>query len=235
MSKYCVYKHTSPSGKVYIGITSQNPIRRWKNGLGYKNQVFFNAIQKYGWENIKHEILFSGLSKEEAELKEIELIKSYRSTDFRFGYNFSDGGHCKSPVSFETREKISKNHADVSGSNNPMFGIYHSEETKRKISMKRKGIVVTEETKRKISDSTKGKKNHNFGKPMSIEAKIKMSNTKKGVENPKLRKKVFCVELNKIFNSLLEASKNTGANYSKISEVCNGNRKSTGGYHWQFC
>ena len=31
--KYKIYKHTSPSGKVYIGQTSQdNPVQRWKNG-----------------------------------------------------------------------------------------------------------------------------------------------------------------------------------------------------------
>lgn len=29
---YTVYKHTTPSGKVYIGITGQKPERRWQNG-----------------------------------------------------------------------------------------------------------------------------------------------------------------------------------------------------------
>lgn len=27
-NKWCVYKHTSPSGGIYIGITKQNPIVR---------------------------------------------------------------------------------------------------------------------------------------------------------------------------------------------------------------
>lgn len=75
---YTVYIHTSPIGKVYIGITKMNPIRRWANGLGYKNcSHFFNAILKYGWDNIRHEILFTGLSKEEAEQKEIEFIRGF--------------------------------------------------------------------------------------------------------------------------------------------------------------
>lgn len=65
-----VYKHTSPSNKVYIGITSQKPIYRWNNGLGYnKQQYFWRAIQKYGWENFFHEILFEGLGEEEAKEK----------------------------------------------------------------------------------------------------------------------------------------------------------------------
>ena len=38
---YTVYKHTSPIGKVYIGITKMNPIRRWSNGKGYKKMYTF--------------------------------------------------------------------------------------------------------------------------------------------------------------------------------------------------
>lgn len=35
-NQYCVYKHTSPSGKCYIGITRQNPIKRWgQDGCNY--------------------------------------------------------------------------------------------------------------------------------------------------------------------------------------------------------
>lgn len=60
---YVVYKHTTPSGKVYVGITGQKPARRWQNGYGYKdNEHFYRAIRKYGWENIKHEIVCAGLS-----------------------------------------------------------------------------------------------------------------------------------------------------------------------------
>ena len=63
---YTVYKHTAPNGKVYIGITSHSIEGRWrKDGSGYKlNNHFWNAIQKYGWNNFKHEILFENLMKE---------------------------------------------------------------------------------------------------------------------------------------------------------------------------
>ena len=88
-----VYKHTSPSNKVYIGITSQKPIYRWRNGLGYNTQQYFwRAIQKYGWENFLHEILFEGLSEQDAKEKEIELISFYQSWHPNFGYNVSLGG-----------------------------------------------------------------------------------------------------------------------------------------------
>ena len=34
---YTVYKHISPSNKVYIGITSIDPKQRWNSGHGYKS------------------------------------------------------------------------------------------------------------------------------------------------------------------------------------------------------
>lgn len=90
---YTVYKHTSPSNKVYIGITMQKVSKRWQNGRGYiANTYFYRAIQKYGWNNIKHEILYENLNKEDAQLIEIELIKEYKSYDYHFGYNLSLGG-----------------------------------------------------------------------------------------------------------------------------------------------
>ena len=89
-----VYMHTSPNNKRYIGITSQRPKRRWgKDGYGYVgNGYFYRAIQKYGWDNFQHEILFDGLTKEEAEQKEIELIAFYDSTDPSKGFNITAGG-----------------------------------------------------------------------------------------------------------------------------------------------
>lgn len=91
MERYVVYKHTFPNDKIYIGITKKNPIYRWNKGKGYFTQPkIYNAILKYGWDNIKHEILFDGLSQKEAEQKEIELIKFYNSIEN--GYNVSTGG-----------------------------------------------------------------------------------------------------------------------------------------------
>lgn len=93
-NNYYVYKHTNlVNGKVYIGITKNDPSNRWKNGKGYSRQpYFYNAIEKYGWNNFKHEILFSNLSEYEACEKEIELINFYNSTDKAYGYNISFGG-----------------------------------------------------------------------------------------------------------------------------------------------
>lgn len=66
MKKWIVYVHIFPNGKLYFGITSKQPNARWEGGSGYgDNQpVMKAAIAKYGWENIEHEILFEGLSRE---------------------------------------------------------------------------------------------------------------------------------------------------------------------------
>lgn len=108
---YCVYKHTNKfNGKVYIGITSQLPEKRWKNGYGYEgNEYFFRAIQKYGWnDGFDHEIIVSGLTKENACVIEIELIKTYDSTNSDKGYNFSSGGDCGNAGCTSSEEWVEK-------------------------------------------------------------------------------------------------------------------------------
>ena len=75
----CVYRHTAPDGRMYIGI-AQDPRTRWMNGKGYKeNPDFWKCICEVGWNNIKHEILFSGLDSWEARKRETALIEEYNT------------------------------------------------------------------------------------------------------------------------------------------------------------
>ena len=84
---YCVYKHTSPTGKAYIGVANANPLKRWQNGNGYKNQpLFYLAIKLYGWDNLTHEILIQDIpSLAEVNKLEKEYIGKYNT--FWNGYN----------------------------------------------------------------------------------------------------------------------------------------------------
>lgn len=91
--KWCVYVHIAPNGKKYVGITSQKPEKRWKNGKGYNhNEHFKSAIDKYGWNNFQHIILFDNLKEEEAKRLETLTIALLRTHINKFGYNKTFGG-----------------------------------------------------------------------------------------------------------------------------------------------
>ena len=94
---YNVYKHTNlVNHKSYIGITSQKCENRWGiNGKGYELQPkFYHAIQKYGWNNFQHDILYTNLDKETALKIEADLIKTYDTIEN--GYNISPYGTIES-------------------------------------------------------------------------------------------------------------------------------------------
>jgi hypothetical protein len=106
---YTVYKHTCPQGKVYIGQTKQEPKVRWCSGNGYKNnECFYSVIKKYGWCNIKHEILFTNLTKDDADRIEKDLIKQFKSNEKEYGYNIENGGGKGKIITQETRKKLSE-------------------------------------------------------------------------------------------------------------------------------
>lgn len=142
MGNYCVYVHSNKvNWKKYVGITSQDVSRRWKNGSGYyENEHFTRAIQKYGWDSFTHEVVKTGLSKKEACTLEIDLIRQFRSNEWQYGYNKSTGGE------------------------SPASGHRHTEETKKKMSLAHKGQVISEEQKKKIGDKARMRGNGKLGK-----------------------------------------------------------------------
>ena len=144
MVTFILYKHTCPNNKCYIGITSRkNPNIRWRNGLAYiynnsnHNTKFANAILKYGWDNIKHEILFDNLSKDEACELEKKYIKYFK--DLNLSLNLTDGG-------------------------DGIWGYKFTDEQRKKLSESHKGKKQSEETIRKRVEKNTGKKRTNSSK-----------------------------------------------------------------------
>lgn len=227
--EWCVYKHTSPSGKVYIGITHQKPEKRWLGGHGYeKNHHFWSAISKYGWENFNHEVLVTGLTQDQAEQIEKELVAAYDSANREKGYNIAEGGHA---LSEESRKKIGDTRR-ARGIKPHNTGKHLSEETKKKISTANKGnryhTVWTEEQIERVRKSKLGKNNPNYGKPMD-EAKKRMLIAMH--EKPVIQLKDG-TEI--VYRSAREAGDMTGIANSNITRVCRGQRGTAGGYVWRY-
>lgn len=217
MNNYTVYMHICPNGKKYIGITMQELNKRWHYGHGYKSCLLFDkAIKKYGWNNIEHKILFTNLTKVEAEQKEIELISKYKTTNSRYGYNIENGGSSVGKHSEETKMKIG---VANKGRMPWDYGKHHSKETRKKISKNHFGIKPNKETRLKMSIAKKGKK-------QSIEHINKKAKS--------CCKKIRCNELNKEFESLKEAQKITNIYKNSISNCLNGRTMTAGGYHWEY-
>lgn len=98
-NKWTVYVHIVPKSisnyehdKYYVGVTSRDVNERWHGGSNYRGQVFYNAVKKYTWDNIMHEIIAENLTKKEAFEFERTLIKELKSNDKTHGYNISEGG-----------------------------------------------------------------------------------------------------------------------------------------------
>lgn len=213
---YTVYMHTSPSGKRYIGITCLKPERRWANGLGYSKCPYMSkAIKKYGFENFLHEILYTNLTKEEAEQKEIELIAYYDTTNRNKGYNVELGGNSAGKLSEEQRDKL----------RNYNLGKKHSEETKRKMSESGKIKKFTEEHKKHLSESKLYKFHSDKTKEMMRETS---------------KKNVSVLQFDKNMNfickymSISEASRKTSVARPNISSCCRGIVKQAGGFIWRY-
>lgn len=83
--KAFVYCHILPNNKYYIGI-AKDLKSRWKDGTGYKrNKKFYDAINEYGWDKIKHLILYKCQDYSDAKCLEMHLICLFGACEY--GYN----------------------------------------------------------------------------------------------------------------------------------------------------
>lgn len=218
---YTVYQHKNKiNGKMYFGITSRNPNERWgSNGGNYKSTPhFYSAIQKYGWDNFEHNILYENITKEEACNIEKMLIEKYNTQNREFGYNILEGGQA-SQLPKEVREKMSK---AMMGNQN---GLGHpcTEEKKKKISAAQKGRKFSEEHKAKLSEAAK--KRH---VPCSEEKKKMLS------QSYPYKRKVYCDETDIVYPSVQGCAKKLHLHATLVSKVCQGKLHTTGGYHLHY-
>lgn len=226
-----VYRHTSPSGKIYIGITSKHNIQqRWRYGTGYNScRHFDNAIKKYGWNNITHEILLKDVSESEAKYTEKYLIRWYKMHDI--SYNLTDGGDGQLGYCHTDEAKLKMRNAKL--------GRKLSDDTKKKMSEVRrsrpapKGWHFTEETRRKMSQRRKGKKTvYHISKE---ELSERFKEAQKEVTCKPVLQYSLTGELIAEYFSQSEAARAVGVKSSwHIGDCCKGNVKTVKGYIWRY-
>lgn len=261
--------YTFPNGKKYIGITCRRlSVRAGKYGQRYKGcPRLWVAICKYGWDNIHKEILYSNLTKGEAEDLEIKLISEYNTIDKRHGYNVAKGGATNAGYKHteEWKRELGKRN---SGNGNPFYGKHHTPDVVELLRENAKNISKEDRNKRvskfcknvqqididtgeviatfksvkeaidktgitHISECCLGKQTHSGGFKWEYVGELheckRKSRTKKVKQIDKYTNEVI-----KVWNSGVEAAKFYGVNKSTIYGVCNGNRKTSCGYKWEF-
>ena len=164
---WVIYKITSPSGRVYIGKTTNFKKRKQSyERVGKDQPLIYNSINKYGIENHTFEIIdeFKG-DVWYSDGKEMFWIRSYMCNHWKWanseykydkGMNSTDGG------------------GGIVGNHAPKYGL--------------RGIPLKEETKRKLSERYKEKykngfKHPNLGKKYSEERKKQIGLSKIGNKN----------------------------------------------------
>lgn len=223
MALIYIYMHTNKiNNKKYIGQTKQDPERRWREGgKGYVNSPkFWNAIQKYGWDNFDHEIIevIDG-TPSEADEREIYWIAYYDT------YNNDEKGYNMTP-----------------GGQNYMSELWQNAEYRE--NMKKSFSIARQKS---WSDKDFAEKSLNSlleGLHQSWDNEEWRANRIKAMrgDNNSNAKAVVNIETNKVFTTIKEAASWCGLNsVSGIGQCCRGKRKTSGKHpetgvplHWKF-
>lgn len=225
-----VYMHVFPNGKKYVGITTQRPTKRWQRGKSYTHNLHLQrAIEKYGWDNIRHVIIGEYENAKEAGEVERRIIAEENLQDPDRGYNISDGGE-HGTHSAETIQKLSR---DRTGEKNPMYGRRGKLSPHYGKPGNMLGKHMSDSARAKISKANAGKNNGMYGRKLSDEEKERIRIINSGANN-KNSKRVICVETGSVYASCGDAARSTGCHQGHISECCNGVHKTTGGLHWRY-
>ena len=216
-NNWYVYQHIrlDKNEPFYIGIgNKKNYLRAFEFSKDKRNEMWWKIYNK---TTIKVEIVYINLSKQDASIKEQELIKKYGRKNLNEGSlcNMTDGGdgiwNCKR--SEETKLKLREQKI---GSKNPQFGKKQSAELIEKRFKNIRGSKRSEATKIKQSISS-----------------IKSGQAKKTIVFNYTTKEEIG-----IYHSISEACRSLGLDPkndgSKASMVANGKRNQVKGYYFKY-
>lgn len=210
---YNIYIITNKvNGKQYVGITKNDIQQRfdqhiYESNHNHTNRVLCKAIRKYGKYNFSIKLLESIEDEKLAKETEIFYISKYKTHiehEECNGYNMTIGGDGVKGFTI-TEETRAKLSAAFSGENHPFYGKHLSDEHKMNCSMVKLGIKKSQSTRKNMSESKK---------------------------KPVLQLHKDTLEVISEYPSIKDAQKIT--NIEHISQVCNGKRKTAGGFVWKF-
>lgn len=219
-----IYMYTSPSGKKYIGQTIRSLVERsGKRGHGYRGcECFYSAIQKYGFDAFKKEIL-KEVKVSELDETEKEFIQRY-NTLIPNGYNISAGGQM---IGKSRKIRAVYQYSAVDGS---LIREWKggASEIVRELNIKGNNI---------LENCLIGKTYMCHGYCWSY---IKMEHfpiENKKVDNNRKEIKQYSLDgkkLLRVFSSVSEAARESGCERSAIKRCCRGELHCHGGYVWRF-
>jgi group I intron endonuclease len=231
-----IYKITSPSGKIYIGQTTNYSKRHnaYKNHKCKGQPKLFASIEKYGFVNHTIEIV------KECEVKDLNYYERYyqeyyesvlNGLNLRYTATTDKSGF----MSEETKKKMSdsgkgkiiteewRKNLSIAGMNRR-----HTEEEKQKISQANKGKIKTPEHIAKIQATLK---------TMQMPKRSEETKALQSLNNGKSKKvNQYDLEGNFInqFRSGSQASRELGISVMSISSCALGKLKTGGGFVWKY-
>lgn len=201
------------NNKVYIGQTIFSLEVRTKrhkydtNKISHKNNYFYNALRKYGWDSFEWSILEENVDPVDLNSRETHWITKLDT--YKNGYNSRSGGGQRTEVSLETKEKIRRTKT----------GRILTKEHKRKISLSSKGRKPSKLAQERSRLASLGNK-WNLGRKHSQESIDKMSENRSScwqITDPKGN--IFVIK------NLSRFCKKNGLNPSHMSTVAKRKRK----------
>lgn len=230
-----IYKITSPSGKIYIGQTTNFTKRKnyYKNGAKPYQVRIHNSLQKYGYDahtiEFIEECLVENLNERERYWQDFYDVIGENGLNCRLTETKDKSGF----ISEESKAKMSEARQNRILTDKEKYrlkslflGRTHTEETKNKISESNKGRKFTAEHIAKLPQNQKGK----FRPKASEATKIKQS-----LNSPK-SKVVYQYTMNGMFideyRNVSEAQRCLGI--SNVSSAALGRIPSAGGFKWRY-
>lgn len=220
---YCI--ECIETNKKYIG-QSIDINDRWRRHISelnnnvHDNNYLQNAWNKYGEKCFMFSVLEYCIENNLDE-RETYYIEKYNTLNRDFGYNLKSGGqNGGSKYSDESKLKMS----------NSVKNSYNED-----LRNKRKLDALNQWSNPKIKAKIIGENNGMYGKTHSEESRKKISNANKGrISWKRNTTPVYCIELNKYYKDATDAGNELECRSSNILNVCRGERKMCGGYHWIF-